>query len=236
MTFPQYLCALDALEHLDMHGNQLTTIPRAVGTMPSLKALLLGGNPLSFPPSGVVAQGPQAVLEYVRRHRQSDLLSSDAERSLKQVAQYRDRLASSIDAQEETREDGDRPEVPQRNSARAGGARARAAIEQAAEEVIGAGDAHAQAEAQAGAQAEAQAHVLGGYADISEAQQVDERERVGGGAHVPVSVASTGVRDGTPTSRPHTAAREALVDVAGLGHGPSASRPHHRQRSTNFFD
>ena len=100
-TFPQPLCALDHLEVLDVHGNQLTTIPRVVGTMPALKTLLLEGNPLSFPPVGVVAQGAAAVLDYVRSHRQSDLMSSDAERSLKAVQAYRGRLAESIDAQEE---------------------------------------------------------------------------------------------------------------------------------------
>ena len=41
---------------------QLTNLPRAVGTMPSLKALLVGANPLTFPPAGLIAQGPQVRL------------------------------------------------------------------------------------------------------------------------------------------------------------------------------
>ena len=66
--------------------------------MPQLKTLLLANNPLTFPPSGVIAQGPAAVLEYIRRHRHTDLMTSDAERSLKQVLAYRDKLANSLEA------------------------------------------------------------------------------------------------------------------------------------------
>ena len=94
-TFPQQLCALDNLTTLDLQSNRLTSVPRTVGTMPALTTLLLGGNPLVYPPAGVVAQGPPAVLEYIRSHRQSDLLSSASERSVQQVAAYRDRLTSS---------------------------------------------------------------------------------------------------------------------------------------------
>ena len=63
---------------------------------------MLANNPLSFPPPGVVAQGPATVLDYIRRHRHTDLMTTDAERSLKQVLAYRERLASSVDAHEET--------------------------------------------------------------------------------------------------------------------------------------
>lgn len=101
-VFPQHLCALDNLEHLDLHSNMLMTIPRAVGTMPALKTLVLEKNPMHFPPAGVLSQGPAAVLEYIRRHRHTDLMTTDAERSLKQVLAYRDRLANTIDVYEET--------------------------------------------------------------------------------------------------------------------------------------
>ena len=101
-SFPQHLCALDSLELLDVHANQLSTIPRAVGTMPQLKTLLLQNNPLSFPPTGVVAQGPAFVLDYVRRHRDAIARDDREERSLRQVAAYRDKLSLSIDAQEES--------------------------------------------------------------------------------------------------------------------------------------
>ena len=100
-TFPQHLCALDSLELLDLQQNAIMSIPRAVGTMPALKTLLLANNQLAFPPAGVIQQGPAAVLEYVRRHRQTDMITTDAERSLKQVLAYRNRLASSVDAHEE---------------------------------------------------------------------------------------------------------------------------------------
>ena len=93
---------------------------RAVGTMPSLRVLLLAHNPLSFPPSGVIAQGPTAVLEYVRRHRHADLMTSDAERSLKQVLAQRERLANTVDAHEESH----------RSLARGGGGAPRAEIEE----------------------------------------------------------------------------------------------------------
>ena len=100
--FPQHLCALDQLELLDLHSNSLMSIPRAVATMPALKTLMLANNPLSFPPPGVVAQGPAAVLDYIRRHRHTDLMTTDAERSLKQVLAHRERLATSVDAHEES--------------------------------------------------------------------------------------------------------------------------------------
>jgi hypothetical protein len=87
--FPQHLCALDRLELLDLQANYLMTVPRAVGTMPALTTLLLATNPLTFPPAGVVAQGPHAVIEYVRRHRLTDLMTTDAERSLKQARRCR---------------------------------------------------------------------------------------------------------------------------------------------------
>ena len=102
-TFPQQICALDNLEQLDLKDNQLTSLPRAVGTMPGLQALLLEGNPLVFPPIGVVSQGPGAPIEYIRNHRHSDVLSSESERSAQQIAAFRDRLNSSIGAQEERR-------------------------------------------------------------------------------------------------------------------------------------
>lgn len=89
VTFPQQLCALDSLETLDLQSNQLTAIPRALATMPSLKTLLIANNPLTFPPAGVIGQGPVATLEYIRRHRYTDVMSTDMERSLKQVAAYR---------------------------------------------------------------------------------------------------------------------------------------------------
>jgi len=111
-TFPQQLCALDNLTTLDLQSNRLTSVPRTVGTMPALTTLLLGGNPLVYPPAGVVAQGPPAVLEYIRSHRQSDLLSSASERSVQQVAAYRDRLTSSTAGVLEERRQQQRPPPP----------------------------------------------------------------------------------------------------------------------------
>jgi hypothetical protein len=100
-TFPHQLCALDALEILDLQSNRLTSVPKAVGTMPSLTTLLLGGNPLVFPPASVVGKGGEASLEFIRMHRQSDLISEASDRSNKQVAVYRDRLTASIEKHEE---------------------------------------------------------------------------------------------------------------------------------------
>ena len=98
---PLQICALDALEHLDVQSNQLTSVPRAVATMPALTQLHLAHNPLLFPPAGVLSQGSAAVLDYIRHHRQSDLQTSEGERSAAQVAAYRDRLSSSLGVHEE---------------------------------------------------------------------------------------------------------------------------------------
>ena len=72
--------------------------------MPSLKVLVLEKNPLQFPPAGILQQGAAAVLDYIRRHRHTDMMTTDAERSLKQVLAYRDRLANTIDVYEEKRQ------------------------------------------------------------------------------------------------------------------------------------
>ena len=59
------------------------------------------GNPLVFPPVGVLAQGSEAAIEFVRGYRQSDLLTADSERSAMQLAESRDRLAASVAASDD---------------------------------------------------------------------------------------------------------------------------------------
>ena len=95
-AFPQQLCALEKLRVLDVAANAITTLPRAVAHMPALTTLELEGNPLVFPPAGLVSQGSAAVLDFVRGYRQSDLRSTESERSAREIVSSRDRLASSL--------------------------------------------------------------------------------------------------------------------------------------------
>lgn len=58
--------------------------------------LRLEGNPLVFPPPGILSQGAEAVLDFIRGHRHSDLFSAESERSAQQVSASRDQLLQSL--------------------------------------------------------------------------------------------------------------------------------------------
>ena len=72
-AFPQQLCALEQLATLDLEGNGITALPRAVAHMPALEELRLEGNPLSYPPAGILSQGPEALIEFIRDYRHSSM-------------------------------------------------------------------------------------------------------------------------------------------------------------------
>jgi internalin A len=57
---------LVALKRLDVGLNRLTALPKRIGQLTALTTLELRGNPLETPPPDVVAQGTQAVLEFLR--------------------------------------------------------------------------------------------------------------------------------------------------------------------------
>jgi len=67
------LCSLPAefgqlhnLEVLDLAGNRLSELPIEIGQLNNLRDLVLDENPLTCPPREILAQGPQAVLLYLR--------------------------------------------------------------------------------------------------------------------------------------------------------------------------
>ena len=68
--------------------------------------LRLEGNPLVFPPPGILSQGAEAVLDFIRGHRHSDLFSADSERSAAQVAASREQLLQSLSEAEARADEG----------------------------------------------------------------------------------------------------------------------------------
>tara|TARA_B100000795_G_scaffold51863_1_gene33984 strand:+ start:73 stop:444 length:372 start_codon:yes stop_codon:yes gene_type:complete len=70
--------------------------------------LRLEGNPLVFPPPGILSQGAEAVLDFIRGHRHSDLFSAESERSAQQVSASRDQLLQSL-SEAEARADESSP-------------------------------------------------------------------------------------------------------------------------------
>ena len=54
------------LEFIDLTSNRITNVPRAVAYMPKLRSLGLQGNPLVFPPPGVLSQGDAALLDFIK--------------------------------------------------------------------------------------------------------------------------------------------------------------------------
>ncbi|KAL1524420.1 hypothetical protein AB1Y20_019315 [Prymnesium parvum] len=93
--FPQQLCALSSIQILDLTENMVTEIPKGVAFLPKLAQLALAGNPLIFPPLGVIEAGDTAAVEYLRRHRYSDLTSSKEGYSAT-LAASRERIHSKI--------------------------------------------------------------------------------------------------------------------------------------------
>jgi internalin A len=65
-SLPPELAQLSNLQHLALDGNQLTVLPAELGQLTNLLTLDLAGNQLVEPLPGLVAQGPQAVLAYLR--------------------------------------------------------------------------------------------------------------------------------------------------------------------------
>ena len=52
-------------------------MPKTIAYCPKLTQLGLGGNPLIFPPPGVIEKGDAAALEFLKRHRHTDLASKE---------------------------------------------------------------------------------------------------------------------------------------------------------------
>ena len=65
-SLPPEIGYLTNLQQLSLARNQIKSLPSEVGLLAHLKIILLGRNPLKEPPPGVVAQGTEAILSYLR--------------------------------------------------------------------------------------------------------------------------------------------------------------------------
>lgn len=76
VDLPDALVAIGSLTRLDLTDNLLVKIPAALGAMPCLETLHVAGNRhLVQPPPGVAAQGPAALLNYLREIAKPDTAS-----------------------------------------------------------------------------------------------------------------------------------------------------------------
>ena len=66
-AMPPEIGNLGALVELNVSGCQLTALPRELGRLTQLEQLLVNDNPLVTPPPDVVAQGTQAILQFLRQ-------------------------------------------------------------------------------------------------------------------------------------------------------------------------
>lgn len=66
ISIPGQLSKMKNLERLDLGQNQITTIPAELGELTNLVSLKLGGNQMNSPPPGIIGQGTEAILAYLR--------------------------------------------------------------------------------------------------------------------------------------------------------------------------
>lgn len=66
-TIPDGVMALSQLEELDLTNNDLSVLPYCLGLMgPTLRSLMLEGNPLRTIRRAILERGTPALLEYLR--------------------------------------------------------------------------------------------------------------------------------------------------------------------------
>ncbi|CAH1641600.1 unnamed protein product [Spodoptera littoralis] len=66
------------LSHLLLQNNKLTTLPNEMGTVPNLKVLQLGGNPLMHPPREIINAGVSSVKKFLNEHFIDQMFANDA--------------------------------------------------------------------------------------------------------------------------------------------------------------
>ena len=66
-SLPAEIGKLIALTQLGLQDNQLKSLPPEIGNLTNLTTLFLDGNPLTSPDPGVVEQGTEAVLAFLRQ-------------------------------------------------------------------------------------------------------------------------------------------------------------------------
>lgn len=65
-TVPKSIANHECLENLLLADNNIEELPNEIGLVPNLKALLISGNPLVYPPSNVVEQGTEEICKYLK--------------------------------------------------------------------------------------------------------------------------------------------------------------------------
>ncbi|XP_022827644.1 uncharacterized protein LOC111357258 [Spodoptera litura] len=66
------------LSHLLLQNNKLTTLPNEMGTVPNLKVLQLGGNPLMHPPREIINAGVSSVKKFLNEQFIDQMFANDA--------------------------------------------------------------------------------------------------------------------------------------------------------------
>ncbi|XP_035441869.2 uncharacterized protein LOC118270401 [Spodoptera frugiperda] len=66
------------LSHLLLQNNKLTTLPNELGTVPNLKVLQLGGNPLMYPPREIINAGVSSVKKFLNEQFINEMFANDA--------------------------------------------------------------------------------------------------------------------------------------------------------------
>ncbi|KAL3689535.1 hypothetical protein R1sor_015844 [Riccia sorocarpa] len=71
-SLPQSIGKLQGLRDLDLSFNHLSVLPDSFTQLTNLRRLKLDGNPWRIPPLEVVAQGHQAILEYMAKYKEKE--------------------------------------------------------------------------------------------------------------------------------------------------------------------
>ncbi len=70
MTLPEAIGKLTNLTTLNLRGNQLTALSEAIADLEKLRELKLDKNPLTHPPKEIIAQGLEAIRNFLRQVRE----------------------------------------------------------------------------------------------------------------------------------------------------------------------
>ncbi|XP_071337376.1 leucine-rich repeat-containing protein 27-like [Trachinotus anak] len=94
-----------SLKTLLLEGNPISELPPELGNVITLKGLNLGNCPISFPPQGIVHQGLQGILQYLRSamaQRQVSTRKAPPELPVVERLQLSELMGSSVEEQDES--------------------------------------------------------------------------------------------------------------------------------------